>query len=147
MALAMHLLEQGAFMTAEGAAVMVERLWCCVEHCPSSAVSFYRSDFLAAKTRCQADSYSLLGLVSRKKPSPNVTASRAYYQEALKRMPEQWSNLSGCKPLRCRYLRRQAARRHSPLWRKGGEIKPGARRLLKTKDHACYRQQGVLQGP
>ena len=88
MALAMHLLEQGAFMTAEGAAVMVERLWCCVEHCPSSAVSFYRSDFLAAKTRCEADSYSLLGLVARKKPSPNVTASRAYYQEALKRMPD-----------------------------------------------------------
>ena len=87
LALAMHLLEQGAFMTAEGAAVMVERLWCCVEHCPSSAVSFYRSDFLAAKTRCEADSYSLLGLVARKKPSPNVTASRAYYEEALKLMP------------------------------------------------------------
>jgi tetratricopeptide (TPR) repeat protein len=67
---------------------MVERLWCVLEHCPGSAVSFYRRDFLAAKIRCEADSYSLLGQVARKKPSPNVTASRAYYQEALKRMPD-----------------------------------------------------------
>ena len=45
LAVAMQLLQAEAFKTAEGARIMVERLWCSVEHCPSSAVSFYREDF------------------------------------------------------------------------------------------------------
>ena len=40
-----------------------------------------------AEKRCEADSYSLLGFVARKRPSPNVSASRQYYELAIEKMP------------------------------------------------------------
>ena len=81
------MLENEAYTSALGAQVMLEKLWCTVEHCPQSAVSYYRADGEAAEQRCEADSYSLLGFVARKRPSPNLTASRAYYERAIQIMP------------------------------------------------------------
>lgn len=85
--MALDMLENGMYATDLGATTMVERLWCSLEHCPQSAVSYYRTDVEAAKERCEADSYSLLGFVARKRPSPNLTASRSYYERAIQIMP------------------------------------------------------------
>ena len=46
--MALQLLDSEAWATGQGAKEMVEKLWCTVEHCPASAVSFYRADAEAA---------------------------------------------------------------------------------------------------
>jgi len=49
LSLVMDLLGKKAYATEQGARVMVERLWCSVEHCPSSSVSYYLADYGVAK--------------------------------------------------------------------------------------------------
>lgn len=51
----MDLLGKEAYATERGARVMVERLWCMIEHCPNSSVSYYLADYDVAKRLWKRD--------------------------------------------------------------------------------------------
>ena len=65
----------------------IEQIWCFVEHCPHSAMTYYDNDAAKANKMCEADAYNLLGFVYRKKKGPNFVRSENYYLKALQLVP------------------------------------------------------------
>ena len=66
----------------------IEQIWCFEEHCPDSAMSYYKNDAVKANKMCKADAQNLLGFVYRKKKSPNYIRSEIYYLKALQLVPD-----------------------------------------------------------
>ena len=60
---------------------------CFEDHCPTPALGFYEGNRAWASERCQADAYSLLGLVYRKRPQPDIARAEVYYHKALDLVP------------------------------------------------------------
>jgi hypothetical protein len=46
---ALELLEKKVYLTEEGAANMIERIWCFEDHCPTPALGFYEGNLQWAK--------------------------------------------------------------------------------------------------
>lgn len=84
---ALDLVKQKRYQTTEGAAVLIERIWCFEDHCPTPALGFYEGNLEWATARCKADAFSLLGFVYRKMPQPQVSRAEGYYKKALELVP------------------------------------------------------------
>merc|ERR1712137_1070345 len=66
----------------------MEEVWCFVEHCPDSAMTYYNNNGTRANEMCEADAYNLIGFVYRKKEDPNFARSEDYYLQALELVPD-----------------------------------------------------------
>ena len=67
---------------------MIERIWCFEDHCPTAALGYYEGNIAWATERCEADANSLLGLVYRKRPQPQLQRAEFYYHKALALAPQ-----------------------------------------------------------
>ena len=58
----------------------LEVIWCLESHAPDSCKDWQGDSTVAS---CKADVHNLAGFVSRKRPLPDYSAARTYYDEAL----------------------------------------------------------------
>ena len=78
------------YQTEEAAEASLELIWCLEAHCPDSARDV---DADATEASCKAEIHNLGGFVSRKRPTPQLAHSEAYYLEALSFEPNHCPTL------------------------------------------------------